>query len=150
MVPVPERRSPDELANIVRVPYDRFMRHAVSPLLTRLRRHRGLWHLCVAVLLFKLLTGGMCLADGLSFPPDPGVTVAVAQVDSLQTHDNDGRGCVLGEAGGCHCTCAHSVPLQPASEATRTIVSDGRFTRPLIPLSFKPAPPGSLLRPPIA
>ena len=35
-----------------------------TPLLVRLRRHRGLWVLAVAVLLIKLATGTICLADG--------------------------------------------------------------------------------------
>lgn len=34
-----------------------------QPLLVRLRRHRGLWVVALVVLLFKLASSSMCLAD---------------------------------------------------------------------------------------
>ena len=40
------------------------MSRSVPTLLTRLRRHRGLWVLVMAVLLIKLVSGSVCVADG--------------------------------------------------------------------------------------
>jgi len=83
------------------------------PLLTRLRRHRGLWVLAVAVLLIKLVAGTVCLADApdkrlvstttvsaVSMPAD----TAIANVSA-----DDASACLLGEAD-CHCACAHCEP----------------------------------------
>ena len=40
------------------------MSSSAMPLLKRLRRHRGLWVLVMAVLLIKLVSGSVCVADG--------------------------------------------------------------------------------------
>lgn len=83
--------------------------HRSSPFsLSRLRSNRGLWLVCVLTMLFKLTTGALCLADGPHAPPDHATPTDVAA--SLDAGDGDGD-CVLGEAGGCHCLCSHSVPV---------------------------------------
>lgn len=118
-----------------------------SPLLTRLRRHHGAWGLCVFVLLFKLVTGAVCLADVPHTPAPSKADVALMQVsvDLAQ----DGGDCLLGEAAGCHCACAHAVPLTGLSTRNAAALNSG-FEPPFISSGYQPAPPGSLLRPPIA
>ena len=118
-----------------------------SPLLTRLRRHQGAWALCVFVLLFKLVTGTVCLADmpASSTPSKADVTLTQMSVDLAQ----DGGDCLLGEAGGCHCACAHAVPLT-GFDTSNTAALTADFESPFISSGYQPAPPGSLLRPPIA
>lgn len=123
------------------------MHRADSPLLTRLRRHQGAWGLCVLVLLFKLVTGAVCLADTplTSAPSKADVTLTQMSVDLAQ----DGGDCLLGEVGGCHCACAHAVPLAGFSTSNTAALTAG-FEPPFISSGYQPAPPGSLLRPPIA
>ncbi|MBS0513926.1 MAG: hypothetical protein JSS16_00415 [Proteobacteria bacterium] len=124
---------------------------ALSP--TRLRRHRGLWVLAAIALLIKLASGMICLADGqavTSAAIDPAVvcTTMMASIDIASTTD-DGDTCLLGEAGGCHCACAHNVPLPSTTIAAVAVVAVGFYS--LSPHSeFAPAANGSLLRPPIA
>lgn len=107
----------------------------------------------MAVLLLKLAAGTLCLGDsaGVRFASaDASVTAspqmsAVADVAATE----EGRTCVLGEAGGCHCSCAHSVAL---SAAAKLVVArlDARLDLPANPPASTPAMPGSLIRPPIA
>ncbi|EIL90137.1 hypothetical protein UU7_15865 [Rhodanobacter spathiphylli B39] len=132
--------------------YHRAMSCASSPLLARLRRHRGLWTLALAVMLIKLATGTICLADG---PELRSASTAAAEVPALvatmaeaSAHD-DASHCVLGEAGGCHCTCAHAVTL-PMTAWLPTGTMDARFVAPAISPQHMPALAGSLIRPPIA
>jgi len=61
----------------------------------------------------------------------------------------DGGDCLLGEAAGCHCACAHAVPLTGLG-TSNTAALNGGFEPPFISSGYQPAPPGSLLRPPIA
>ena len=132
--------------------YHRVMFRSSPPLLARLRRHRGLWALAVAVMLIKLMTGTICLADSLDqrFASVIGVD-ALALVDTIadaSAHD-DGSNCVLGEAGGCHCTCAHAATLP----TTAWSPIDAMGTHFVAPAGFPqhvPASAGSLIRPPIA
>lgn len=124
-------------------------------LLSRLRRHRGLWLLAVAVLMIKLTAGTICLGDG------PGLRLAstAATATSLygvsldvaeHTAPAGAKGdCLLGEPGGCHCACAHSVTLPTTALASITTM-EVRFASPAIRAGFTPAMTGSLLRPPIA
>lgn len=122
------------------------------PLLTRLRRHRGLWLLAVAVLLIKLVAGTACLADApekrlvstntvsaASMPAD--TVIATVSVDDSGT-------CVLGEAD-CHCACAHTVTL-PTTAPLAIARVESRFDDFTIHSGFTPATTGSLLRPPIS
>lgn len=122
------------------------------PLLTRLRRHRGLWVLAVAVLLIKLVAGTVCLADApdkrlvstttvsaVSMPAD----TAIANVSA-----DDASACLLGEAD-CHCACAHTVTL-PTTAPLAVARVESRFDNFTIRSGFTPATTDSLLRPPIA
>lgn len=124
-------------------------------LLSRLRRHRGLWLLAVAVLLIKLTAGTICLGDG----PNLQLASTAATVTSLygvsldvaeHSASVDATGnCLLGEPGDCHCACAHSVTL-PTTALTSITTMEIRFASPAIRTGFTPAMAGSLLRPPIA
>ena len=112
-------------------------------LFARLRRHRGVWVLALAVLLFKVAMSTFCVLDGprVAFGGDTASAVAVAT--------GNGDDCVLGEGGGCHCTCAHAVAL-PAVDAGVTVDvillhPDTALSEPLSPAFFR-----SPLRPPIA
>lgn len=126
-----------------------------SSLLSRLRRHRGLWLLAVAVMMIKLAAGTICLGDG----PNVRLAATVAAATSLYdvsldaaepTGSIDVKGdCLLGEPGDCHCACAHSVTL-PAAVLASVTAMDVRFASPVIRAGFMPATTGSLLRPPIA
>jgi len=125
---------------------------AATPPLTRLRRHRGLWVLSVAVMLIKLMTGTICLADGRDprFASSTGVDVPVLvyTVADASAHDDAGN-CVLGEAGGCHCTCAHAAAL-PTTAWSSIDKMDAHFVAPALFPRRMPAFAGSLIRPPIA
>ncbi|HEY9130680.1 MAG TPA: hypothetical protein VIM98_02895 [Dyella sp.] len=119
-----------------------------TPLLSRLRRHRGLWALAMAVLLIKLIGGSICLADA----PSPAIAATsqtaamVAIVDAVSSSDD---GCLLGEGAGCHCTCLHSVAM-PVSATLAILPFAPRLDLPAVYFGIVPAAPGSLLRPPIA
>ncbi|THD07369.1 hypothetical protein B1991_08765 [Rhodanobacter lindaniclasticus] len=123
-----------------------------TPLLVRLRRHRGLWVLAVAVLLIKLATGTICLADGpgarLAFPDGATAISAVAAAVDPAVGNDDGT-CVLGEAGGCHCVCAHSLTL-PATVALALTRPGVKLDALVDALDRVPTAPASLIRPPIA
>jgi hypothetical protein len=129
------------------------MFRTMPSLLSRLRRHRGLWMLAVAVLLIKLAAGTLCLTDG-AYPGDSLKNLAASSSLSVDAPadptaaDEDG-GCVLGEAGGCHCACAHTLPL-PAVASLSVARMETRFESFAIHSGFEPATTGSLLRPPIA
>jgi hypothetical protein len=130
------------------------MYRSTPSLLTRLRRHRGLWVLAVAVLLIKLVSGSICVADGpgarlasttVAATPPPllaDTTVATVSMD-------DANSCLLGEGSACHCACAHSVTL-PVTAPLPIASMDARFAPLTIYSGFTPATTGSLLRPPIA
>lgn len=127
------------------------MSRTSPPLLTRLRRHRGLWVLAMAVLMIKLVAGTICLTDG----PGKGVvaqtTIASIAVNAAagEAAADDLGGCLLGEAGDCHCACAHTMPL-PATAPLSIARVDAHFDLRSIRAGFAPASIGSLLRPPIA
>jgi hypothetical protein len=124
-------------------------------LLSRLRRHRGVWLLAVAVLMIKLTAGTICLGDGPSLRLAStaatatslyGVSLDVTEYSAPAGAKGD---CLLGEPGGCHCACAHSVTLPTTALASITTM-EVRFASPAIRAGFTPAMTGSLLRPPIA
>jgi len=121
------------------------------PLLKRLRRHRGLWVLVVAVLLIKLVSGSICLADGGALDGYAGRAslAATMTVDATpQSPAGDGD-CLLGEGGSCHCACPHAATLP-----TSVVLAVGTPDAPLLVSSVDagrvPAVTASLLRPPIA
>jgi hypothetical protein len=122
------------------------MSRTALPLLSRLRRHRGLWVLAVAVLLFKLVTGSICLADAL--PAASATSGHTASMQNPLSAPDDG-GCLLGEGNDCHCACAHNLPV-PVGIAWTLPRQEMSFTASPLALAVIPAPSRSLLRPPIA
>lgn len=121
------------------------------PLLHRLRRHRGLWALVVAVLLIKLVSGSVCLADGgeRDFSSGRGyASAALTMAAAVQAPSGDGD-CLLGEGASCHCACPHAASLPSLAVLA---VSAPEATPPLssVEAGRMPAVAGSLLRPPIA
>lgn len=121
-------------------------------LLARLRRHRGLWALAVLVLVFKLASGSVCLADApsavLTAHASTTPTAMIASAPTLGDTAPD-TACLLGEAGGCHCTCAHAMPV-PAAAAASPTVPVLALIPPPVSSGIRTAGLGSPLRPPIA
>ncbi|TAM61492.1 MAG: hypothetical protein EPN49_06775 [Rhodanobacter sp.] len=127
------------------------MIRAKPPLLTRLRRHRGLWMLAVAVLLIKLVTSSICLGDGLKarLVDAKAATSALVVMDSATTDASDESACLLGEPGGCHCVCAHALTL--TTNMTLFVAPvDATMESSRLSLGLVPDTTGSLLRPPIS
>ncbi|WP_242451830.1 hypothetical protein [Rhodanobacter sp. T12-5] len=134
------------------IAYDNQVIHAKPPLLTHLRRHRGLWVLAVAVLLIKLVMGSICLGDdpaAARLADTQTATSALATMDSATTAAPDDNACLLGEAGGCHCTCAHALTLTTSITLSVALLDVTRESSRLS-LGLVPVKTGSLLRPPIA
>lgn len=127
------------------------MSRPASPLLTRLRHHRGLWLLAVAVLMIKLFAGTICLGDAPNLQVASATAATTLSVASPEMVGDavTASSCLLGEQGDCHCTCAHSVTL-PATTLLPIATMEARFTSSVIHSGFTPATTGSLLRPPIA
>ncbi len=128
------------------------MTRATPPLLTRLRRHRGLWVLAVAVLLIKLVAGSICLGDGPAvtrLADAPATTSVLATMDSATAAAPDDNSCLLGEAGGCHCACAHALTLATSVTISVALIEAKVESSRLSP-GVIPETTGSLLRPPIA
>ena len=129
------------------------MYRSAPSLLTRLRRHRGLWVLAVAVLLIKLVSGSICVADGpgarfaSSTAAAPTTLLADTAVSSVSA--DDANSCLLGEGRSCHCACAHSVTF-PVSASLPIAMMEARFAPLTLHSGFTSATTGSLLRPPIA
>jgi hypothetical protein len=122
----------------------RFRPHSLA----RLRTQKAPWLACLLAMLFKLAAVSLCFADGLANASQNGVP-AVAAAVSPDSGLSNGEGCVLGEVGGCHCTCAHSVPM-PISDQPSSVglLADSEW--PVEPRLFPPAHSASLIRPPIA
>jgi hypothetical protein len=115
-------------------------------LFTRLRRHRGVWGLALAVLLFKFAMATFCLLDGPRVVAVSGDTPAVAALDASGTDDD---ACVLDGGSACHCSCAHSVAMPMSMPVMITAVPHGEIAASApagLQTGFQPAP----LRPPIA
>lgn len=121
------------------------MRATTASFFQRLRLHKGAWMLVALALLIKFAASTACLLDG------PGAAAAgdVAHVAATVTIDGDGDGCLLGEAGGCHCACNHTVTLPPS---TLSIVASTLLPTldPHLPAAPLLRPAASPLRPPIA
>lgn len=140
--------------NATSVDYPCGMSPYSTPLLTRLRRHRGLWALAMAVLMIKLVAGTVCLTDGPGSAVAARSTVAasasgVMDVAASAAAADDVGDCLLGEAGDCHCACAHTMPM-PATAPLCIARVAAHFTSPAVHAGFAAAMTGSLLRPPIA
>ena len=130
------------------------MSRSLPTVLARLRRRRGLWTLAVAVLMIKLVAGTLCLADApngpFAFSPAPAVATIELPTDmAAPIVDNDSTTCLLGEPGGCHCACAHSVTL-PTATIFAVPALHPHFEVATLQSGFTPAITGALLRPPIA
>jgi hypothetical protein len=121
------------------------------PLLKRLRRHRGLWVLVVAVLLIRLVSGSVCLADGGERDGSSGrVLVASAMTVQAPPEAASGDGdCLLGEGASCHCACPHAAGL-PSTVVLAVDAPGAPFLVSSVDVGRVPAVAGSLLRPPIA
>jgi hypothetical protein len=94
------------------------------------------------------MTGVICLAEA----PTPAVAAdnpAAAAATAVTIGSDEGGTCVLGEAAGCHCACAHAAPLT-AAVAFDASASKTGVEPTFLSSGYEPAPPGSLLRPPIA
>lgn len=120
-------------------------------MLSRLRRHRWMFGLAMVVLSFKLVAGTICLNDS-SFASHAaeGATAAVQLADAVVFASPAGEeGCVLGEAGGCHCACPEALPV-PVTLAWGfgPFVSLFAFHAP--DYAFAPARAAPPFRPPIA
>jgi hypothetical protein len=117
--------------------------------MTRLRRHRGLWVFAVAVLLIKLVSSSICMADA----PASAYTAAQSAVETTvvdaPAHVQPQQDCLLGEGGGCHCACGHTLTV-PSNAFMAWAAPAFAFTANLAPPGMQAAFVGSLLRPPIA
>lgn len=124
---------------------------ARTPLLTRLRRHRGLWVLAMAVLLIKLVSSSVCAGDGPTAELAAGQTAASVSLamDAPTIATAGDAACLLGETGGCHCACAHASTLI-SRVALPVAPPDAGIASLHGALGFVPETTGSLLRPPIA
>jgi len=122
-----------------------------SSLPARLRRHRGLWVLAVAVMLIKLASSTLCLVDGIRLQagttlPTAASAVLVVAADSASSANKDP--CILGEGSNCHCACAHAVTL-PATSVVAIAFPALSDMPSLVVSSAGLGAPASLLRPPI-
>jgi len=124
------------------------MSRAHQPLLTQLRRYRGLWLLAVFALMIKLVGGSLCAADGLRVTA--GTEAQRASLVQAAVAGDEGNGdCLLGEGGSCHCACTHAVPL-PAVVVLHVAAHTLPFELPVASSGYRAEPTSSLLRPPIA
>lgn len=107
----------------------------------------------MAVLMIKLASGTVCLADGpgARVAADAATTGTMALLWDSASNDVPGSpdDCLLGEGGGCHCSCAHSIAL-PVSVALSVQAAPLSFHAPAVSPGFVPAMTGTELRPPIA
>ncbi|MEO8778581.1 MAG: hypothetical protein ABI389_07900 [Rhodanobacter sp.] len=126
------------------------MTHAATPVLARLRRYRGLWLLAFAALLLKLVTSSVCLGDlpAVQLTAADTTTTLTAAVSSTGAA-TAGDVCLLGEAGDCHCACAHALTLTSHLVVTMASV-EAMLPSSRLSLGLVPDTTGSLLRPPIA
>lgn len=123
------------------------MHRPSRPLLTQLRRYRGLWLLAVFALMLKLVGGSLCAADGL--PNSTNDTQRSALVQATAAHDDGGGDCLLGEGGSCHCACTHAVPL-PAMVSLHVAAAVLPAELPAAASGHRAGRTATLLRPPIA
>lgn len=108
--------------------------------------------LLIAALLIKVAAGTICVLDGpgqssVANASEQTLTLGTTQADMASTNDSDG--CLLGEAGGCHCACAHAVAL-PATFPVLAAVIGLPMVISHLPAAPTPLVSPSPLRPPIA
>lgn len=119
-------------------------------MLNRLRRHRWLWALALTVLSFKLVAGTVCLNDpAANQHAASAATIVTMQSVANLSFDDNGNACLLGEAGGCHCACAETLPV-PVKLSLHIAPVEASSAFHLPAYGFSPARAGPLLRPPIA
>jgi hypothetical protein len=102
-------------------------------------------------LMIKIAAGTVCVLDGpgtASSEPSDGRT-PIAGVLQSSTPADDGDACQLGEAGGCHCACAHATAL-PATMPTLVAIVSLPAVVGHLPAAPTPSVTRSPLRPPIA
>lgn len=114
--------------------------------MTQLRRYRGLWLLAVFALMFKLVGGSLCAADGVSYDTQAQRSAVVQAAADVAGDDGD---CLLGEGGACHCACTHAVPL-PTMVTFHLAAEVLPSELPAAASGYRAEPTASLLRPPIA
>ena len=122
-----------------------------TPLITRLRRYlRVVVLLCLGLVVMKSGFAAGCIVDELS-DASPRVVLAVS-ADSMTCEASDvgdAGTCWHDDGGGCHCVCAHGMPLLPPVTVLRVAaVSADIFV--LATRDVRPAPHDDDLRPPIA
>ena len=125
------------------------MSRASRPLLSQLRRYRGLWLLAVFALMFKLIGGSLCAADGPRY--DAGTDAqrsAAVQMMASVAGDEGAGDCLLGEGGSCHCACTHAVPL-PAMATLQVAAAILPAELPAASSGHHAERTATLLRPPI-
>jgi hypothetical protein len=118
----------------------------------RLRHHKGGWLLLIAALMIKIAAGTVCVLDGprlASSEPSGGHTQIVSALQAATSSADDGDACLLGEAGGCHCACAHATALPATMPALVAVVGLPAVVGHL-PAAPTPLFNRSPLRPPIA
>jgi hypothetical protein len=128
------------------------MSRSLPSMLQRLRRHKGGWLLLIAALMIKIAAGTVCVLDGpglASSEPSGDHTKIVSVLQATATSTDDGDACLLGEAGGCHCACAHATALPATMPALVAIVGLPAVVSHL-PTAPTPLFNRSPLRPPIA
>jgi len=123
------------------------MSRASTPLLSQLRRFRGLWLLAVFALMIKLVGGSLCAADGLQYAAKD--TQRSALVQAAAASDDGNGDCLLGEGGSCHCACTHAVPL-PAMVSFHLAAETLPSELPAAASGHRAERTATLLRPPIA
>jgi hypothetical protein len=146
------RHWPVRLSNAWSLVYYPPMSCRPPSLFPRMRRHRGLWVLAVAVLLIKLATSALCLADGpglQAFTVASGATTTLLNVGPEPTDLAGQDDCILGEGSNCHCACAHTATVPVVALVATAFLTAG-VSPPLTLADAVPGAPASLLRPPIA
>lgn len=114
-----------QLSNGAAAVYDRSVPGHTPSLLTRLRRHCGLWVVVALVLLFKLASSSVCLGDVPAIAQDEAGTAVVAvSAPASSRAVPDGGHCLLGEAE-CHGVCAHALSVPAAASAIVVLQAPG-------------------------
>lgn len=103
----------------------------------------------MAALVIKIVAGTCCLLDGpavVSLADARGSTAVMQAVDDVGA---EADACVLGEAGGCHCACAHAVSMPSTAPVLNALLTLPQVDRGM-PAAPALHPTGSQFRPPIA
>lgn len=119
------------------------------PLLTRLRRRLiGVRWLFALLIVLKLAMGTVCLADDGASAESVQVTSAV-EVSQAAITDALDASCWHDGASGCHCNCAHAMPLASVVQTTLLPLPPVHAFAVML-TTLQPSPPQNPLRPPIS